>query len=268
MISRFIFFIHKSFMYLVSMMGALVLAYSLGLNPLLKAQTQSQQAQTQLEKMQSQSGSAEGLQKATIVSGTQTLTPQTMGKSEELSSLPNQLGALSGVQNSKYSEGELDNAEIELLNKAQKQESSSKTQNGSSGSTSAPNSKVQDFQYSKSYIGDLNTPERDPFRKPEYLLRIEEEELRPKTPVNSFIRDDKMEAIRRWQVDDYKLIGVIWDVKNPKAMVVDPAGTKHLIRRNYRIGNKNGLVSEIGEGSITVLQDGVPIVMNIVGEKK
>ena len=175
----------------------------------------------------------------------------------------------------KYPEQDLKQAENDLLNKANvvpgNQNDSKNDLINNAIANANPTfraSKNDEFKYGSSYIGDMDAPERDPFRKPEEMLRREEDIARPKTPIvntDEFI-DSKMEAIRRWPLREYKLIGVIWDVKNPKAMLVDKNKTKHLLKKNYRIGNKNGLVSEIGEGSITVLQEGVPIVLTLTGD--
>lgn len=118
------------------------------------------------------------------------------------------------------------------------------------------------FKHTKSYVGELSNPDRDPFRKPLYILELEEKNLKPQKAESNRI-DDKIEAIRRWPLRDYRLVGVIWDVRNPKAMIVDPSNTMHLLKRNYRIGDKDGIISTISEGSITVIQDNVPVVMSI-----
>ncbi len=125
-----------------------------------------------------------------------------------------------------------------------------------------PSSKaiLDKLRYTMSYIGDPSNDEPDPFRKPIYLLEIEEEALRPQTIDGKFI-NEKVEAIRRWPLLSYHLIGIIWDVQNPKVMITDPNGKLHLLKRNYRIGDRGGIITSILEGSMTVIQDGVPVVV-------
>ena len=120
------------------------------------------------------------------------------------------------------------------------------------------------FKHTKSYVGEIGSPDRDPFRKPLYILELEEKSLKPQRTEEVRI-DDKIEAIRRWPLRDYRLVGVIWDVRNPKAMIVDPSNTMHLLKRNYRIGDKDGIISTISEGTITVIQDNIPVVIGISG---
>ena len=98
--------------------------------------------------------------------------------------------------------------------------------------------------------------DRDPFSPPKYIKDMEL--VKPEDII-----DKQMEAIRRWPLVEYKLKGIIWDVKNPKAMILDKLNTLHLLKRNYRIGNREGLISEINESEIVVVQKGVPTVLQI-----
>lgn len=127
--------------------------------------------------------------------------------------------------------------------------------------TGNPNSIL--YKYVKSYVGDPSVTEDDPFKKPEYLLEAEERDNAPKVVFENKKIDDQMEAIRRWPLKDYRLVGVIWGVQTPKAMIIDPANTLHLLRKNFRIGDRDGVISTINEGYITVVQDGVPVVVSI-----
>ena len=105
-------------------------------------------------------------------------------------------------------------------------------------------------------ISESRLGERDPFLPPKYIrdmLMVKPED----------IIDGRMEAIRRWPLSEYKLKGIIWDVRNPKAMIIDKTNTLHLLKKNYRIGNREGLISQINESEIIVIQKGVPIVVPI-----
>ncbi len=126
--------------------------------------------------------------------------------------------------------------------------------------------KINPYKFTDSYIGDITSDEKDPFRKPKNILDLEEELKRPKRIQDNQI-DEKMEAIRRWPLPQYRLIAIIWDVSNPKAMIEDPDKKKHLLKRNYRIGDQDGLITKISEGSITVLQGNVPVVVNLSKEE-
>lgn len=112
---------------------------------------------------------------------------------------------------------------------------------------------------------DFILGQRDPFSPPKYIRDLEYEKtkeqgrkIRPEDVI-----DDQMEAIRRWPLNEYRLLAVIWDVRSPKAMVMDKSNTMHLLKKNYRIGNREGVISEINESEIIVLQNGVPVVLQI-----
>ena len=60
-----------------------------------------------------------------------------------------------------------------------------------------------------------------------------------------------------FDVSQFKLLGIIWQVKDPKAMVIDPGGRTHLIRRQTRIGRNNGFVAVIREGEVIIVEPSV-----------
>ncbi len=105
-------------------------------------------------------------------------------------------------------------------------------------------------------INEMRLGERDPFEPPKYIRDMEQ--VKPENII-----DQQMEAIRRWPLAEYKLKGIIWDVKNPKAIITDKLNTLHMLKKNYRIGNLDGLISEINESEIVVIQKGVPTVLQI-----
>lgn len=105
--------------------------------------------------------------------------------------------------------------------------------------------------------------ERDPFRRPKYYDDLDDEAKQVTIAPDDKTINEKTEAIRRWPLRFYRPIAVIWDVKNPKVMVVDPSKTMHLLKKNYRMGNRNGMITAINEGEIVVTENGTPNVMKI-----
>ena len=75
--------------------------------------------------------------------------------------------------------------------------------------------------------------------------------------------DDAVDPIKRWPLNTYGLIGIIWDVKNPKALIMDQQRKVHMVRVRDRIGNAGGVITSIQEGSIVVMQDKIPEVMRL-----
>lgn len=108
----------------------------------------------------------------------------------------------------------------------------------------------------------LNEIKRDPFRLPEYLINKFKRAKITATPEGAPI-DDSVEPIRRWPLRSYTLIGIIWDVKNPKALIADMQRKVHLVRIHDKIGNIGGIITDIREGSIIVIQDKVSEVLQL-----
>lgn len=226
--------IKKSSLYLVAMMSALAATYYLGLAPLLHAQADF----PDMPAFPEIKGQAPASPTATKAQPPE--MPPAPDKSVDIPDLPAEAAATPPPAVPKPPPAPVNRPTI------------------------SPSSGIL-FKHTNSYVGELSNPDRDPFRKPLYILELEEKSLKPQKTEEVRI-DDKIEAIRRWPLRDYRLVGVIWDVRSPKAMIVDPSNTMHLLKRNYRIGDKDGIISAISEGTITVIQDNIPVVIDISGK--
>lgn len=60
--------------------------------------------------------------------------------------------------------------------------------------------------------------------------------------------------LQKYDLDQLKLVGVIWDVAQPKAMIMDASGKGHVVKANDRIGRNNGYIARIREGEIVVIE--------------
>src|SRR5690606_25012264 len=92
-------------------------------------------------------------------------------------------------------------------------------------------------------IGYNPTDRRDPFVpyiNPELKLTL--------------AQDVPLEPLQKVALGELKLIGIIWDVGRPKALVVDPAGKSHIIIENSKIGTERGYVAAIREGEVIVVE--------------
>lgn len=86
---------------------------------------------------------------------------------------------------------------------------------------------------------------RDPFRSPmEDLHRASQD------TVASACSD----PLCQWDLDQLKLVAVVTGDSNPMAMVEDPMGRGHVIRRNARMGKQGGKVTQILRDSVTVTE--------------
>ena len=86
---------------------------------------------------------------------------------------------------------------------------------------------------------------RDPFRSPI-------EELSRTTNATQVTACN--EPLCAWDLDQLKLVAVVTGDANPIAMVEDPLGRGHIVRRNARMGRQAGLVTQILRDSLTVTE--------------
>jgi type IV pilus assembly protein PilP len=95
------------------------------------------------------------------------------------------------------------------------------------------------YVYAYSPVG-----KRDPFRSPV-------DEIGPITPgpVTSC-----NEPLCAFDLDQLKLVAVVTGDANPIAMVEDPVGRGHIVRRNTRVGRQGGKVTQILRDSVTVTE--------------
>ena len=93
---------------------------------------------------------------------------------------------------------------------------------------------------------------RDPFRP--FVL-----ELRPKRR-----RRENLSPLERVQVSQLKLVGIIWDIPEPRAMVEDAAGLGYVIKIGTPIGRNDGTVKVIAPKEVVVEE----IFFDFYGAKK
>jgi type IV pilus assembly protein PilP len=61
--------------------------------------------------------------------------------------------------------------------------------------------------------------------------------------------------LQKYDLEQLRLVGVIWEVKIPKAMILDPTGKGYVVTVNERIGRNNGYIARIREGEIVVVEN-------------
>lgn len=94
------------------------------------------------------------------------------------------------------------------------------------------------------YLYDTREGRRNPF-KPTTLVTpgvYSDQILGPATPLE------------RYELDELKLLGILWDVKSPRAMFLDPNNEVHTVAKDDRIGRRRGYVAVIREGEVVVVE--------------
>jgi type IV pilus assembly protein PilP len=84
---------------------------------------------------------------------------------------------------------------------------------------------------------------RDPFVQPV-----------PDKPVEQGNVHGPLLALQKFELSQLALVGIIWDVKRPKAMIKDPTGTTHVVGTNTKVGPHNGYIAVIREGEMVVVE--------------
>jgi type IV pilus assembly protein PilP len=92
------------------------------------------------------------------------------------------------------------------------------------------------------YIYDP-TGKKDPF-KPYRAPRVRGDN-RPSAPIDPLSIVD---------VSQIKLVAVMWNTAKPRAVVKDGAGRSYVLFKNMRIGRNEGVVVDIREGEIVVVE--------------
>jgi type IV pilus assembly protein PilP len=82
---------------------------------------------------------------------------------------------------------------------------------------------------------------RDPFVQPV-----------PDKPVEQGNIHGPLLALQKFELSQLALVGIIWDVKRPKAMIKDPTGTTHVVGTNTKVGPRN--IAVIREGEMVVVE--------------
>jgi Tfp pilus assembly protein PilP len=136
------------------------------------------------------------------------------------------------------------------------------------------------FQPSPEYSYDPNN-RRDPFRPwgqqqfvPAPVEKIDEVNTSggQQAPAPQ-VPSEPQSPLQSFDVAQFKLMGIIWNVKNPKAVVMDPLKKQHIVFRYTKIGRNNGFVATIREGGIVIVEptigeNGLPSAITRVLELK
>ena len=85
------------------------------------------------------------------------------------------------------------------------------------------------------------TGRRDPFR-PYRMIRSD----RTVGPI--------IEPLQTYDIDQLSIVGILWEVRAPRALVKDSDGNLHTVVKNTKIGRNNGYVAAIREGEVVVVE--------------
>jgi len=84
---------------------------------------------------------------------------------------------------------------------------------------------------------------RDPFRAFLSLGGKGVEDETPRTPL------------QRYEIDEYRLVGIIWGIDRPRALVEDPDDVGHVMEIGTYIGKNWGKVTQITASEVVVTEE-------------
>jgi len=103
---------------------------------------------------------------------------------------------------------------------------------------------------------------RDPFLP--FIKLLEKDNNASQQPSTKLLP-----PIKKYPVQEFRLVGVMWIGDEPRAMVVDPEKNTYFLVLGDEIGNKNGKIIEIRDNGILVEERSyVEDVFGAVKEKK
>ncbi|HEU4341554.1 MAG TPA: pilus assembly protein PilP [Candidatus Binatia bacterium] len=128
------------------------------------------------------------------------------------------------------------------------------------GGNPAPNSKAQ--------MDDLKVPAR-PMNSPEpagVSLDANRDPFRPMTLRAKAVPGprENLSPLERYELGQLKVTGIVWDVKEPTAMIEDSAGLGYIVKVGTPIGVNEGRIKAIGPNEIVVAE----FYSDVYGTKK
>lgn len=112
---------------------------------------------------------------------------------------------------------------------------------------------VSEVPGSDGYVYDP-TGKRDPFKPFGLPTQLPTNLEAPKDLSTMLPPVDTSDPLQTYDLSQLKVVGIIWQVSNPKAVVRDPIGKIHMIKKDTKIGRNNGFVSQIREGEVLVVE--------------
>jgi Tfp pilus assembly protein PilP len=95
------------------------------------------------------------------------------------------------------------------------------------------------------------TPEPEPSK---YVRKANRDPFRPssiQTPTSNRSRDN-LSPLERFELGQLKVVGIVWDVKEPRAMIEDTAGLGYTILVGTPVGGSEGKVKAITRNQVVV----------------
>ncbi|NUN06125.1 MAG: pilus assembly protein PilP [Bdellovibrio sp.] len=125
---------------------------------------------------------------------------------------------------------------------------------GDGATVAAPPDQGQELFPTDGYVYDP-TGKRDPF-KPFKVMHSGNTNKGGSSIVSGTdaTGQSTLEPLQRWEIERLKVVGILWDVRTPRAMVRDPDGAVFTVVKNSKLGRNEGFVVAIREGEVVVME--------------
>ena len=98
---------------------------------------------------------------------------------------------------------------------------------------------------------------RDPFKP--FIKEV------PKREIEAIITKTTP-PIKRYSLDEFRIVGIVWVNETPKAMVIDPEKNTYFLGKDDEIGNREGVIIEVRENGLLVSEK--RFFEDVFGEEK
>jgi Tfp pilus assembly protein PilP len=108
----------------------------------------------------------------------------------------------------------------------------------------------------KADVPDLNVPQKGaaPPAVPDRPPEAQRDPFRPTTlrPKVSKAPRENLSPLERYDLSQLKLVAIVWDIKEPRALVEDNAGLGYVVKLGTPIGSNDGKVKAIHRNEVVV----------------
>lgn len=121
-----------------------------------------------------------------------------------------------------------------------------------------PSSSGADSGATSPGVGFIYDPlgKRDPFTPEKELITTTTTTLVPAISLPS-VNPEGASPLQLQEAKSFQVMAILWDTISPKAVLKDAKGQMHIVRRDIRIGTRQGYVAAIREREVVVAQPAV-----------
>ena len=149
------------------------------------------------------------------------------------------------------------NRKEKLDKKNNEQEESKKDIGSNSNEKPSLNSNVEELDSSLRRPLYSSRGKRDPFKP--FVKEVSKKEKKVNITKTT-------PPIKRYSLDEFRIVGIVWVKDDPKAMVIDPEKNTYFLGKNDEIGNRNGVILEIRDNGLLVSEK--RFFEDVFGEEK